>query len=195
MKRTLLFTTALLLAACNPASDISDQSSRPPKGNPDATVVVTEFADLQCPACRAAHTSITQPILEEYGDHIRFEFMHFPLRSIHRFALDAAEASECAADQGKFWPFVDLAFEEQPNLSHETLLVWAEQLQLDVDLFERCWKSDRKRDIVLSDYAKGRDMDVNGTPSYFVNGVRVESGFDTIGAAIEEQLENAMMPL
>lgn len=105
-----LFTSALLLAACVDTTGISPTSSRPPRGNANALVTVMEFADFQCPACMSAHATINKPLFEKYGSQVRFEFRHFPLRNIHRFALDLAEASECAADQGKFWEFVDLAY-------------------------------------------------------------------------------------
>jgi protein-disulfide isomerase len=186
-----LLSVAVFLTACGEA----DVSSRPPKGNPNATVLVEEFADLQCPACRAAHTKITTPIIEKYGNNIRFEFKHFPLRSIHRNALDAAEMSECAADQGKFWEFVDLAYTNQDDLSQETLVEWAEALGLDADKAERCWKSHSKRDTVLADYKEGRDRDVGGTPTFFVNGEKVTTGTDTLGEAIDKALKGSTMPL
>jgi len=189
MKRILLLST-VLLTACAAGGDTAMESSRDihPRSNPNAVVTVTEFADLQCPACRAAHGQIVQPILDAYGNDIRYEFKHFPLRSIHRYALDVAEASECAADQGAFWEFVDLAFEKQPSLNRDVLPEWAGELDLDVKAFERCWKSRSKKEIVMKDYKMGRELDVKGTPTFFVNGVRVESGFDTISAAIEAGL-------
>lgn len=193
MKKLLLSTILVLpLVACN-NSDV--ESSRPPKGNANATVVVEEFADLQCPACRAAEAQVLAPLVEKYGSDVRFEFRHFPLRSIHRYALDAAEMSECAADQGKFWEFIDMAFENQDDLSQESLVEWVEALGLDAQQAERCWKSGSKRDVVLADYKEGRDRDVRGTPTFFVNGEKVQTGFDTLGAAIEEALEGSTMPL
>jgi len=168
---------------------------RTPKGSPNATVLVEEYADLQCPACAAAHAQVTTPLLEIYSDKIRFEFHHFPLRSIHRFALDAAEMSECAADQGKFWEFIDVAYKNQSELGFEALVDWAEVVGLDVDVAERCWKSHSKRDIVLNDYKEGRDRDVAGTPTFFVNGERVQTGVDTLGAAIEAAIQDGKMPL
>lgn len=186
MRRVSPFLFGLLfLGACG-AGDISKESSRPPRGNPDGLVTILEYSDLQCPACRSAHFGVSMPILEKYGTVVRYEFKHFPLRSLHRFAMDVAESSECAADQGKFWEFVDLAFEDQANLSYDALLDWAESLGLDVPLFERCWKSHKKRDTVLSDYDEGRALGVSGTPSFFVNGEKVPVGFDTLSAAIDK---------
>jgi protein-disulfide isomerase len=189
---TLSILSTSFLVACGGDSDVS---VRPPKGNANAVVVVEEFADLQCPACSAAHAKVTAPLLAKYRNDIRFEFKHFPLRSIHRFALDAAEMSECAADQGKFWEFVDIAFEKQKDLDLEAIMDWAEVIGLDTDQAERCWKSHSKRDIVLNDYKAGRDLDVAGTPTFFVNGQRVQTGVDTLGEAIEAALKGNQMPL
>lgn len=189
----LSLCSAFLLTACGKSEDVA--SSRPAKGNPQAAVLVEEFADLQCPACRAAHEKVVAPLLEKYGNDIRFEFQHFPLRAIHRFAMDAAEMSECAADQGKFWEFVDIAFEKQSELSHEALVEWAEELGLDATAAERCWKSHSKRDTVLASYKAGREREVNGTPTFFVNGERVDTGFDTLSEAIDAVLEGTKMRL
>ncbi len=134
-----------------------------------------EFADLQCPACGAAHTVVIQPLLEEYGDRIRFDYNHFPLQAIHPYALRAAMASECAADQGKFWEYVDTVFANQSNLGARALEEWAVQLGLDEELFKRCLDSQIKRDTVLADYNKGRELNVNGTPTFFVNGKQTPS--------------------
>lgn len=193
MKRTLIIPIALFLAACTNISGLSAESSRPPAGNPNGIVIVEEFSDLQCPACRAAHSTVVAPILEKYGTQIQFKFNHFPLRSIHRFALDAAEASECAADQGKFWEFVDLAYEKQADLNFDALLEWGDELGLDTDLYERCWKSHIKRDVVLDGYKEGRKRNVGGTPSFFVQGKSV--GANDLDAAIGEALKGNTMPL
>ncbi len=194
MKKLLLLATltALTVTACKAADTTS---SRPPKGNPNSAILVEEFGDLQCPACKAAHEQVTKPLLEKYGNQIRFEFKHFPLRSIHRFALDAAEMSECAADQGMFWEFVDMDYENQDQLDNEALIEWVEQLGLDVTAAERCWKSHSKRDTVLADYKEGRERDVGGTPTFFVSGVQVKTGFDTLSEAIDAALRGTMMKL
>jgi len=183
----------ILLSACS--SGISKESSRPPKGNPDGLVLVEEYAEFECPYCAPTHFGVVVPLIEAYGNLVRYEWKHFPLRSIHRYAMDAAEASECAADQGKFWEFVDIAFDRQDELSYDGLLEWARALQLDVGLFERCWKSHAKRAVVLEDYEEGRQRGVNGTPTFFVNGKEVPAGFDTISAAVEETLKQFEMRL
>ena len=195
MKKIIPFLIAVALVACVDTTGLSEKSSRPPKGNPNAAVVVMEFADLQCPACQAAHMTLNGPLLEKYGSQIRFQFMHFPLQSIHRYALEAAMAAECAADQGKFWEFVDTAYVNQKDLSRPAIKMWAENLQLDMDLFGRCTASKIKKDTILDDYETGQQQGVGGTPTYFVNGVRVETDLGKIGAKIDEALQGAMQRL
>jgi protein-disulfide isomerase len=90
---------------------------------------------------------------------------------------------------------VDIAFTNQSDLSLDSLVEWAEALGLDADKAERCWKSHSKRDTVLADYKEGRDRDINGTPSFFVNGERVDTGFDTLSEAIDDALKGTMMRL
>ncbi len=175
MRFTLSFTvlSCILLASCASSAGISKESSRIPKGNPNAIVTVKEFSDLQCPACRTVHLQVVTPIIQNYGDRIRFEFKHFPLQSIHPFALPAAMASECAADQGKFWEYIDLAYINQDELNASALEEWAAELSLDTELFARCLKSKVKRGTVLDDYNEARDIGLSGTPTFFVNGVQV----------------------
>ncbi len=189
-------SSALLFAACSvDTTGLSEESSRAPKGNPAASVVVTEYADLQCPACKAAQDSIVQPLLEEYGDRIAFEFKHFPLRSIHRFALEAAEAAECAADQGAFWEYHDVIYARQDMLSSAALRSWAGELGLDEELFDRCVSSGVKRKTILTDFEEGRNAGVQGTPTFFINGERVDSQLGVIREQIDAILNRGSVAL
>lgn len=194
-RRTFLaLACTLALAACGAdttglSPDLSNQPH--PSTSANAAVTVTEYADLQCPACRAAHTVIVKPLIDKYGTQIRYEFKHMPLSSIHRFAVEAAEAAECAADQGKFWEFVDIDFERQDMLSRAALKQWGAELELDTALFDRCVDSHVKRDAVIASYEEGRELGVTGTPTFFVNGERVESDLEAISAAIDEAVGTA----
>jgi protein-disulfide isomerase len=191
MKHTFLaIAVTLTLAACVDTTGLSADSSKTPHPSTDANAVVTltEYGDLQCPACRAAYSQLTEPLVAKYGKQIRFEFKQFPLTSIHRYAMEAAEASECAADQGKFWEFVNLDYTEQEKLNSDQLGVWAEQLDLDMDLFDRCRDSHIKRDAIMAEYDAGKAMGVGGTPSFFVNGERVESTTEALVNAIDTAL-------
>lgn len=198
MKRLLLLTPIFLLAACSvDTTGLSKESSRlpHPDSNENSAIVVQEFADIQCPACKAAHIGIVKPLIEEQGSQIRYEFMHFPLSSIHRYALEAAQAAECAADQGKFWEFIDIAYENQEDLNSEQLNVWATELGLDFELFSRCLRSGIKKDLVLDEYSKGRDMGVRGTPTFFVNGNPVQSDPTALKEAIEAERDRLTQQL
>jgi protein-disulfide isomerase len=186
MKRFAALTLLLFTACSSTGSPVVLSSRGPhPASNPDAPVVVVEYADFQCPSCRAAHTNIVGPLLEQYGTSIRYEFRHFPLRSMHPQALAAAEAAECAADQGKFWEYADLAFSRQRELSGDQLLAWAAEISLETSRFEPCLASESKRSLVLSEFEEGRKRGVLGTPTFFVNGKKVESKLGAIQKAIE----------
>ena len=117
------------------------------------------------------------------------EFKQFPLQSIHQNALLAAEASECAADEGKFWQFVDMDYKNQPDLSKDTLYKWADQLGLDKDRFDRCLRSGIKKKTVLADYDEGTRLGVQGTPTFFVNGKKVENA-TAVKDAVDEALRH-----
>ncbi len=169
---SLVLLCSILLAGCG-SSGISKESSRTPKGNPNAVVTVQEFSDIQCPACRTVHLQLVPALLQEYGERIRFEFLHFPLQSIHPMALRAAMASECAADQGKFWEYIDLAYVQQSALSADVLSLWAGELGMDTALFDRCLRSEVKRDVVMQDYSEARKLNLRGTPTFLVNGKEV----------------------
>ncbi len=188
----------LLLTACNvDTTGLSAESSRDlhPRSNPNAIVLVEEFIDLQCEACRAAQTRVIPSLLEQYGDDIRFEVKHFPIGGGHIYSVYAAQAAECAADQGKFWEFEELDYKNQPDLGKEAVYDWARELQLDMPLFERCLKSEIKKDTVLADKKEGEKRGVNGTPTFFVNGKKVESTIGAIGAAIQEAASGSAMRL
>jgi protein-disulfide isomerase len=197
MKRlaVALAFVSLALVACVDTTGLTGDLKSPPKGNPNSLVVVQEYADLQCPACGAAYPQIVKPLLEKYGSRVRFEFHHFPLRSLHRYALDAAEAAECAADQWKFWEFIDRDFTEQSKLNKEQLTEWGKELNLDMDLFDRCRRSHIKKDAILASYDEGVAKGVQGTPTFFVNGKQVPSTLDDLSKAIDDALAATMRRL
>jgi len=181
-----LFVTVLLAACGTGAVSTTD---RHVAGNENAALKVEEYADLQCPACAAAHSSVVTPLLEKYGDTIAYEMYHFPLQQIHRYALKAAIAAECAGEQDKYYEYIDVAFANQTDLSEEILPTWAQEVGLDVDAFNSCTDKNSVKDIVKGDYERGRELGVTGTPSFFVNGVKVErNSLSEISRAIDEAL-------
>ena len=183
---------SLIFAACGvDTTGLSAESTRTMMGSETALVTVTEYGDLQCPACKSAHEMLTKPLLATYDGKIRLEFKHFPLQNIHVYALEAAQAAECAADQGKFWEFFDMNYEKQKDLSSAALRTWAAELKLDTELFDRCVKSGIKKQTVLADFAEGEKKGVNSTPTYFVNGVRVNNTIEALTTAIDTALQHA----
>lgn len=147
------------------------------KGNPEASIVLTEFSDLQCPAC-AAFQPVLEEVLNEYGDSIRFEYKHFPL-PIHQHAMEASLAAEAAGQQGKFFEFHDVLFESQQAWSTNAnpdiiFLQYADTLGLDVQTFKRHMNASALRDRVRDDFNEGRRLEVSGTPTFFLNGQRME---------------------
>lgn len=154
-----------LLSACKPAQDFGP---RPFLGSETASVVIKEFSDLQCPACAAISPQV-EKLVRENPTLAKFEYYHFPLPQ-HQFAFKAAEASECAADQGQFFEYIAAAFEHQQELTDEGLKQRATELGLDQEAFDTCLDSGVKKDKVKADLYEGRQLQVNSTPSLFVNG-------------------------
>ncbi len=188
-RSAILLGGLVMLTACTvDTTGLSPESSRPPhpQSNADSPVLVEEFIDLQCEACRAAQTKIIPQLLSRYGEKMRFEVNHYPIGGHHIYAIYAAQAAECAADQGKFWEFEDMNYTNQDELGEEAVYDWARALKLDMPLFERCLKSEIKKDTVLADRDEGDKRGVKGTPTFFVNGEIVQSTIGAIGAAIEK---------
>lgn len=148
------------------------------KGNPEAAVVITEYSDFQCPACAAMYPVIAD-VLEQYGEQIRFEYKHFPIERIHPLAVQAAMAAEAAGQQGKFYEFHDLLFENQTAWSQSPtpnafFAQYAEELELDMDLFKRHSNASMLREKVRTQQQEGIDAGVTGTPTLFLNGEQMQ---------------------
>ena len=148
------------------------------KGNTEAKVTLTEYADFQCPAC-AQFNPVLKSIYEEYGSQMAFEFKHFPLVSIHAFAVPAAKAAEAAGQQGKFYEMHDKLFENQNVWSKSPtpqayFTQYAEELELDVDLFKRHMRASLIEEHIQSQFNEAREKGLTGTPSFFLNGEKLE---------------------
>lgn len=167
-----VLAVAALAAGCGKSSYRSPAWERPYRGGASSTVTVVEFSDFQCPACRAAEATVND-LLAQYGSSVRFEYHHFPLTSAHRYAFAAAVASECAADQGKFWEYHDRLFREQPNFSRKQLIGYAVDLGLEAGPFTECLSSDDPAQRVKNDAADASRRAVPGTPTFFINGQQV----------------------
>jgi protein-disulfide isomerase len=160
----------------------------PSLGPDDAAVTIIEFSDFQCPFCARVVPTIKQ-IEEEFGDSVRIVFRDFPL-SFHQQAQKAAEAAECADDQGKFWEMHDKLFENQNALGIDSLKQYANELGLDGGEFDSCLDSGKHAEEVRKDFADGQQAGVTGTPAFFINGKLVSGAqpFSVFKQAIEQEL-------
>jgi len=143
----------------------------PTLGPEDAPVVIVEFSDYECPYCSRFRQETLDQIIDTFGDDVLLVYRDFPLTQIHPHAQEAAEASECADDQDAFWAYHDLLFANQAALDTDSLISYAEELDLDVGLFTDCLESGKHTDEVVADLNDGRAYGVTGTPSFFINGV------------------------
>jgi len=159
------------------------------KGSPSAPIEMIEFSDFQCPYCQRAHATVER-VLQTYGDRIRFVYRHYPVPG-HAAARPAAEASECAKEQGKFWPFHDRLFANPSKLSDADLKAHAAAVGLDITAFTSCFDSHKYQSIVEADAKDGEAAGVNGTPAFYING-RMISGaqpFDVFKKLIDDELQ------
>ncbi len=159
------------------------------RGNSKAPVTLVEFSDLQCPFCGRFHPTLQQA-MKEYGDKVRWVYKHFPLDSIHPYARPLAEASECAAEQGKFWEFVDADFEKQGEIGADFAEKIASDLKLNMDKFKSCVSSRKYKDRVSADYSAGLAAGVQGTPHTLINGIALSGAvpYEQVKALIDQAL-------
>jgi len=157
------------------------------RGVEDAPVTLVEFGDYECPYCGRAYP-VVQEIQRRMGDGLRFVYRHFPLDSVHPRARRAAEAAEAAAVQGRFWEMHDLLFDNQEALAEEDLRRYARELGLDLVSFEEDLAKRRYAELVEEEVRSGERSGVEGTPTFFINGVRHEGSHDleTLLVAVEE---------
>jgi protein-disulfide isomerase len=146
-------------------------------GPATAPVTLVEYGDYECPYCGAAHGSVKK-ILDVLGDDLRFAFRNFPLGQIHPHAFQAANAAEAAGAQGNFWAMHGLLFENQKHLDTASLLAYARALDLDLQRFGADLTQQTYAPRIREDFLSGVRSGVNGTPTFFVNGVRHNGGYD-----------------
>jgi protein-disulfide isomerase len=149
-------------------------------GDPNALVKIDEFSDFQCPYCRVFHEETFPQILRDYVEtgKVYFTYRNFPVvggGSSGGESMDAAVASVCAGQQGKFFEFHDLLFANQTgenigDFAERRLYAMAEIAGLEADAFDQCYKSGASAAVVDSDRATGLQAGVNSTPSFLING-------------------------
>ncbi|MBN2386332.1 MAG: DsbA family protein [Anaerolineales bacterium] len=149
--------------------DVSSDDD-PALGPEDAPITIIEFSDYQCPFCARWHSEVFDRLMANYPGQIRFVYRDFPLTSIHPGAMPAAEAANCANEQGAFWAYHEALFSYQYEFSNAGLLQYAVDLGLDSEAFSACLESHRYQDEVQADAQYALMVGVQSTPTFFING-------------------------
>lgn len=160
------------------------------QGAAGAIVTLVEYGDYECPHCGRAYP-IVKEVQRRLGAQLRFVFRNFPLQEIHPHAGHAAEAAEAAGAQGRFWEMHDLIFEHQRALDDRHLFDYAAQLGLDEPRFQRDFASHAHAARVREDFLSGVRSGVNGTPTFFINGLRHDGSWDldALGDALRSRAD------
>lgn len=192
----LLLITLFLasLIACQPAEPQTEAefvASIPPNldGPADSPVKIVEYADFACSTCRAWHKAgVLQALQDEFGAQISFEFRHYPVISLD--SPEAAQASQCAAEQGKFWEYHDYLYEEAAPgaLSIAHLKEYALALGLEQPQFDECLDSEKYQPLTRDHWNQALQDGARGTPTFYVNDIQTPPMFESMVAQIEAEL-------
>jgi protein-disulfide isomerase len=145
-------------------------------GAPDAPAVLVEYGDFECPYCGQAYPIVNR-IREEMGTGLLFVFRHFPLTTVHPHAESAALAAEAGGAQGKFWEMHAALFRHQEELKEATLDGLADAIGLDRGEYDRDMATRRYLPRIKEDVYSGVRSGVNGTPCFFINGLRYDGSW------------------
>jgi protein-disulfide isomerase len=148
--------------------DVSTDND-PSIGPDNAKVTIIEFSDFQCPYCQVWYKQVYKQLLENYPDQIRLVYRDLPL-PMHPQAIPAAEAAECANEQGAFWKYHDALFEQQYGLDRAAYEHYASDLGLDLKVFAECLDSHRYQGEINADASDAGSVGISGTPSFVING-------------------------
>jgi protein-disulfide isomerase len=160
-------------------------------GSPNSKVTIIAFEDFGCPFCAEAYTIIRE-VTSIYGDQIQFVYRDYPIVELHPNAPKAHEAAECADDQEKFWLMHDKIFQNQDNQKVSDLKQYATEIGLDTEIFNECLDTGKYTTEVEKDRTDGVIADVRGTPTWFINGYKVEGviPLETLKEIIDTYLED-----
>jgi predicted DsbA family dithiol-disulfide isomerase len=162
------------------------------RGNPDAPVTLVEFSDFHCPFCGQAYPTLKN-LLAKYSGRLKLVYRDLPLEEIPPYIVDSPEAARCAGEQGMFWEYHDLLFENQERFGEAVFKEFAEQLKLDAEAFGTCLQSGKFKAAIEADYHDAVRLGATGTPFFFINGmplggVRSQQEFEDI---IEAELKRS----
>jgi protein-disulfide isomerase len=173
-----------------------DLTGRAARGPADAKVTIVEFSDFQCPFCSRGYQILEEQVMPEYEGKVRLYFKHLPLKSIHPWAEGAALATECAADQSPegFWKMYHAIFKGQRDLNQDNLkgrvTAYAKGAGLDEAKFTECFDAKTTLPRIEKDLAEAAAVGANSTPTFFINGRRLEGAqpLENFKAIIDEEL-------
>ncbi len=181
----LIIGVAVIFSRSNTSTQTVDRAvvetnSKLVTGPENARVTIVEFSDFQCPAC-AAVSPLVKQVAAQYPNDVRVIYRHFPLTEIHPYAMLAAQASEVAAEQGKFWEMHDVLFERQnewanlPNAQavQDKFGEYFDQLTIDKQLLIEKIQTDPVKQAVAQDMSLGAQLRVDATPTLYVNGQKL----------------------
>ncbi len=165
----------------------------PTLGVSNAPVTIVEFADFGCPYSRRS-SLVMRELAMEYPTYINYTYRDFPLVELYPFANKAAEAGQCAHDQGKFWEYHDKLYQNQNRLDEQALFDFASSLNMNTRLFKSCLESGKYTEEVQKDYEDGVEAGVRGTPTFFINGNRVSGSIpkDVLDQIIQSIVKNSL---
>ena len=158
------------------------------RGPESAPVTLVEFSDFQCPACKSFEP-VVEEVINKYSDRLRFIYRHYPLPQ-HDLAFKAAQASQAADLQGKFWEYKKEVFAIQENLKEGSFEEIAQKLGLDLEKFRNDLNDEKTAKKVQQDLSDAKALNLNGTPSFFVNGEKIElDSYQDLLTAVEAKLK------
>ncbi len=190
------------ITAANVAGVINNAPSQPSrievsvdddafKGKNDAQITIVEFSDFECPFCEKFFTNTLPQIEEKYikSGKVKFVYRDSPL-PFHEFAQKAAQASECAKDQEKFWQYHDKLFQNQQSLDIASLKKYAKEIGLNTQKFNNCLDSNQKSAEIQNDITDATKYGVSGTPTFFINGIALVGAqpFEVFDQIIQQEL-------
>ena len=191
----LIFGGLVMLNKANQANLPQSNGSNNVYGKTDSKVTLTEFVDFQCEACYAYYPTVKE-VKEKYKDRVKFQVRHFPISTSHKFARMAASYAEGAAKQGKFWEMHDKILEGQKQWEVATdptsiFNGYAEDIGLDMAKLETDRTSDEVKAIIAADLKAVQELGGNGTPTFVLNGKRIEKVDNTV-EALSRLLDDAL---
>ena len=163
------------------------------RGNPDAPITIVEFSDFQCPYCYQAYWTIKN-VLKKYGAKVKLSYRDMPLAGAEADPNGTAAAARCAGEQGKYWEYHDLLFENQDDLGPRAFREFAGDLNLNATQFESCLESAKFRASIQEDFQEGLRLGITGTPFFFINGIPINGALPQPDFEQTIESELALLP-